>query len=312
MSILSSLFPKFLQSAPIGSLPELVCSPKAFCQLSSNVLSSHVLWFASTLVSSYKDSNWNVDEFENCFYSLDFSSTPINQLVQELAPLKSETELKRFLLEFNSLVIVPKLIQISEEQRVENLNLKANISDLRDSHQTDMTNLNREIRKLKKKEVPRNSNGFSPINKHYELQVSVSKKRVVFGSGSSGRRNILGENPLFPGNVYSWRLKYQGGTRGLFVGVIDESKFSVDSWSEPNGIFNGDGEFRGCLSGNKTQWNPGELLEINVNLINYTLTIMSVSNFSINITGTLPRLSSGNYYPFASLFYSDHVLEIID
>ncbi|KAL0251222.1 hypothetical protein GEMRC1_000435 [Eukaryota sp. GEM-RC1] len=90
MSILSSLFPKFLQSTPIDSLPELVCSPKTFSQLSSNVLPSHVLWFASNLVSSYKDSNWNVEEFENCFYSLDFSSTPFNQLVQALAPLKSE------------------------------------------------------------------------------------------------------------------------------------------------------------------------------------------------------------------------------
>ncbi|KAL0237890.1 hypothetical protein GEMRC1_012364 [Eukaryota sp. GEM-RC1] len=90
MTVLSSLFPTFLQSTPIESLPELVCSPKTLCQLSSNVLSSHVLWFTSNLVSSYKNSNWNVDEFENCFYSFDFNSTPINQLVQVLAPLKSE------------------------------------------------------------------------------------------------------------------------------------------------------------------------------------------------------------------------------
>ncbi|KAL0251150.1 hypothetical protein GEMRC1_000364 [Eukaryota sp. GEM-RC1] len=68
----------------------------------------------------------------------------------------------------------------------------------------------------------------------------------------------------------------------------------------------------GCLSGNKVKWNPGELLEINVNLINHTSTIKSVSNSSINLTGTLPQLSSGNYYPYARLCRGNHVLEIVE
>ncbi|KAL0251874.1 hypothetical protein GEMRC1_001086 [Eukaryota sp. GEM-RC1] len=73
--------------------------------------------------------------------------------------------------------------------------------------------------------------------------------------------------------------------------------------------------FAGCLCQRpvfKGQWNPGELLEINVNLSSYTLTIKSVSNSSFYRTGTLPRLSSGNYYPFASLGHSHHHLEIVE
>ncbi|KAL0251088.1 hypothetical protein GEMRC1_000302 [Eukaryota sp. GEM-RC1] len=99
-----------------------------------------------------------------------------------------------------------------------------------------------------------------------------------------------------------------------FVGVIDESEFSVDGecYENGHGTFNGGALVHGCLSGSTTQWNPGELLEISVDLINYTLTIKSVSNSSINLTGTLPRLSSGNYYPFALLYDSDHELEIVE
>ncbi|KAL0251185.1 hypothetical protein GEMRC1_000398 [Eukaryota sp. GEM-RC1] len=154
---------------------------------------------------------------------------------------------------------------------------------------------------------------FSPTKKHPQLQVSGDRKRVVFGSGGIWYRNILGEDPLLPNNEYTWKLRYHGNTNNLYVGVIDESKFSVEGHCYLNAhcFLNGNSVY-GCLSGNKTQWNPGELLEINVNLINHNLTIKSVSNSSINLTGTLPRLSSGNYYPFAMLYHRDHVLEIVE
>ncbi|KAL0250982.1 hypothetical protein GEMRC1_000196 [Eukaryota sp. GEM-RC1] len=153
---------------------------------------------------------------------------------------------------------------------------------------------------------------FSQNRKNSQLQVSGDRKRVVVRSGNHVCGNILGEDPLLPGNVYTWKLRYQGDRYGLFVGVIDESKFSRnDKSSRAHGIFN-TGIIQGCLSGNNTKWNRGELLEINVSLVNYTLTIKSVSSSSINLTGTLPRLSSGNYYPFARLYYSDHVLEIVE
>ncbi|KAL0251084.1 hypothetical protein GEMRC1_000298 [Eukaryota sp. GEM-RC1] len=155
---------------------------------------------------------------------------------------------------------------------------------------------------------------FSQSRKHSIFQVSDDRKRVVCRGSFNGSANILGEDPLLPGNVYTWKLRYQGTTYSLFVGVIDVSKFSVDGncRQDAHGIFNVNGTVRGCLSGTTTQWNRGELLEINVNLVNNTLTIKSVSNSSINLTGTLPRLSSGNYYPFASLWYSNHVLEIVE
>ncbi|KAL0251861.1 hypothetical protein GEMRC1_001073 [Eukaryota sp. GEM-RC1] len=153
---------------------------------------------------------------------------------------------------------------------------------------------------------------FSQTRKHSRLQVSGDRQRVV-GSGGDGFRNILGEDPLLPGNVYTWKLRYQGNTNSLWVGVIDESKFSGGSYvMNEFHCFCNDTRSYGCLSGNKAKWNPGELLEINVNLSNYTLTIKSFSNSSINLTGTLPRLSSGNYYPWAFLYYGSHELEIVE
>ncbi|KAL0251462.1 hypothetical protein GEMRC1_000675 [Eukaryota sp. GEM-RC1] len=81
---------------------------------------------------------------------------------------------------------------------------------------------------------------FSQTRKHSQLQVSGDRKRVVFGSGSFGFRNILGQDPIYPGNNYTWKLRYQGDTDNLWVGVIDESKFSVDSgcYMDAHGTFN--------------------------------------------------------------------------
>ncbi|KAL0251001.1 hypothetical protein GEMRC1_000215 [Eukaryota sp. GEM-RC1] len=209
------------------------------------------------------------------------------------------------------------------ELETNNAGLTTDIQNLTATNSNEIAKLQQEIEQLKKstketqvvsQSVPQSKViRFSPTKKHSQLQVSGDRKRVVVGSGGGGVRNILGEDPLLPGDEYTWKLRYQGGTGGLVVGVIDESKFSVDGycWGNAHCFHNGNNVF-GCLSGNKTKWNPGELLEINVNLINHTLTIKSVSNSSINLTGTLPRLSSGNYYPYALLWYSDHVIEIVE
>ncbi|KAL0252150.1 hypothetical protein GEMRC1_001362 [Eukaryota sp. GEM-RC1] len=202
--------------------------------------------------------------------------------------------------------------------------LKTDIQNLTATKSNEITKLRQKIEQLKKtttetqvvsQSVPQSKViRFSPTKKHSQLQVSGDRKRVVFGSGGNGvTRNILGEDPLLPGNVYTWKLRYQGRTGSLIVGVIDESKFSVEGNLDTGAHrFHNLGGVFGCLSGIKTHLNPGELFEINVNLINHTLTIKSVDNSSINLTGTLPQLSSGNYYPYAMLYHIDHVLEIVE
>ncbi|KAL0239916.1 hypothetical protein GEMRC1_010024 [Eukaryota sp. GEM-RC1] len=154
---------------------------------------------------------------------------------------------------------------------------------------------------------------FSQTRKHPELQVSDDGKRVVHDWINGFPTSILGEDPLLPGNDYTWKMRYHGYPANLWVGVIDESNSSLDDncFLYGHGIFNHNDVY-GCLAGHKAQWNPGELLEINVNLINYTLTIKSVRNSVIELTGTLPRLSSGNYFLHAEMYYNNHVLEIVD
>ncbi|KAL0251102.1 hypothetical protein GEMRC1_000316 [Eukaryota sp. GEM-RC1] len=204
-----------------------------------------------------------------------------------------------------------------------NAGLTTDIQNLTTTKSNKITKLQQEIEQLKKittetqvvcQSVPQSKViRFSPTKKHSQLQVSGDRKRVDVGSGDYVVRNILGEDPLLPGNLYTWKLRYQRVTSGLVVGVIDESKFSVDGscWNSAHCFHNGNSVW-GCLSGNKTKWNPGELLEISVNLINHTLTIKSVSNSSINLSGTLPRLSSGNYYPYVLLYHGNHELEIVE
>ncbi|KAL0250826.1 hypothetical protein GEMRC1_000040 [Eukaryota sp. GEM-RC1] len=146
------------------------------------------------------------------------------------------------------------------------------------------------------------------------MQVSEDRKRVVYGSlDFGGARHILGENPLLPRNDYTWKLRYQGDTNGPWVGVIDESKFNVEGGCRVDTYCIANAGFvSGGLSGYKAKWNPGELLEINVNLTDFTITIKSVSNSTFLLTGTLPRLRCGNYYLYALLSYSDHELEIVE
>ncbi|KAL0251791.1 hypothetical protein GEMRC1_001003 [Eukaryota sp. GEM-RC1] len=259
-----------------------------------------------------------------------------DSLVKEVSDLKeenSELTTKCSDLESNN----SDLNTLTTDLTTENHDLKTTISELETNNAgltTDIQNLTttksktiaklkQEIEQLKKtttetqvmsQSVPQSKViRFSPTKKHSQLQVSGDRKRVVVGSGGIVDRNILGEDPLLPGNEYTWKMRYQGHTSGLFVGVIDESKFSVEGncYQNAHCFYNGN-RVRGCLSGDKTQWNPGELLEINVNLINHTLTIKSVSNSSINLTGTLPRLSSGNYFPYAYLPHRDHGLEIVE
>ncbi|KAL0251591.1 hypothetical protein GEMRC1_000804 [Eukaryota sp. GEM-RC1] len=156
---------------------------------------------------------------------------------------------------------------------------------------------------------------FSQIAKHCQMEVSDDQKTVfVVGSDDIEVRNILGDYPLLPGHDYTWKLRYQGNTDMLFVGVIDESEFSADGYCSMNAhcFVNHGSSAYGCLSGSRAKWNLGELLEINANLIDFTLTIKSVSDSSINLTGTLPILSIGNYYPFAFLYCGNHVLEIVE
>ncbi|KAL0250989.1 hypothetical protein GEMRC1_001231 [Eukaryota sp. GEM-RC1] len=257
-----------------------------------------------------------------------------DSLVKEVSDLKEEiSELTTKITDVE--IDNSDLVTENSHLKTNNSQLSGQISSLTNDNQickaenskivADNIQLQQEIEQLKKtvvetqlvsQSVPQSKMiRFSQTKKHSELQVSGDRKRVVAGSGGDWvSRSILGEDPLLPGNEYTWKLWYQGGTDGLFVGVIDESKFVVDGdcFDNAHCRSNSGNTIRGCLSGTTTQGNPGELLEINANLINYTLTIKSVSNSSINLTGTLPRLSSGNYYPFALLLYSNHELEIVE
>ncbi|KAL0251320.1 hypothetical protein GEMRC1_000533 [Eukaryota sp. GEM-RC1] len=320
---------------------------KTLCKYCTSTQSQS--WFIKSMVTSILNQSFDLNEFLNVLNSCSIEAFSFQQWDEFLfVPLKDVEELEADLMKFlftrvknlyfdslnselttknsdletnnsdlNTLTTdltteIHDLKTTISELETNNAGLTTDIQNLTATNSNEIAKLHQEIEQLKKtttetqlvsQSVPQSKViRFSPTKKHSQLQVSGDRKGLVVGSGGSWCRNILGEDPLLP-----------GGTNSLIVGVIDESKFRVGGYivGSAHCFHNGDSVF-GCLSGNKTQWNPGHLIEINVNLINHTLTIKSVSNSSINLTGTLPSLSSGNYYPYAFMYHSDHVLEIVE
>ncbi|KAL0250787.1 hypothetical protein GEMRC1_000001 [Eukaryota sp. GEM-RC1] len=283
-------------------------------------------WFIKSMVESILNQSFDLNEFSNVLNSCSIEALSYSQWNEFLfVPLTGveelETDLMQFLFTKIKNLYFDSLEKENSDLKEENSDLKNQISTLQEDNMkfvTEISGLKCEIEEFRKTTLESIADPqskvirFSHTRKYSQFQVSDDKKKVV-GAGSDGMKSILGEDPLVQGNVYTWKLRYQGHTSNLAVGVIDESKFSVDGGCHSNAhCFHNGNNVWGCLSGNKTQWNPGELLEISVNLVNHNLTIKSVSNSSINLTGTLPRLSGGNYYPFALLWHSDHVIEIVE
>ncbi|KAL0251817.1 hypothetical protein GEMRC1_001029 [Eukaryota sp. GEM-RC1] len=247
-------------------------------------------WFIKSLVSAILNQNFDLNEVPNILNSCSVEALSLQQWKEYLfVPLKHVKELETELMKFSFTRVNDRCV---DSLVTENSNLVSEIDQLKN-----------EIETLKK--TATNMIKFSQIRKHPQLQVSEDK-----------RESILGEVPLIPGNDYTWKLRYQGHTSDIFVGIIDESKFSINEEDEchfdAHGIFNDECDFQNNLSSVIVDWNPGELLEINANLINYTLTIKFVGNSSMYHTETLPRLSRGNYYQYAHMWSMDHVIEIVD
>ncbi|KAL0228624.1 hypothetical protein GEMRC1_013244 [Eukaryota sp. GEM-RC1] len=272
-------------------------------------------WFIKSFVESILNQSFYLSEFLNILNCCSIEALSFLQWDEFLfVPLKDVEELKSDLMKFLFTRVknlcVNSLVKENSDLKEQNSNTTIIISDL-ESHGLNSAVVQSQL--VSQSVYQSKMIKFSQSKMSSLLQLSEDQKRVIVGSGSNQWRNILGEDPLLLGNAYTWKLRYQGTTDSLYVGVIDESKFSVGSWCYSQGhCLSIGGSVYGCLSGNAVQWNPGEVLEINVNLIIHTLTIKSVGDSSINLTGTLPRLSSGNYCLFASLYYSDHVLEIVE
>ncbi|KAL0248987.1 hypothetical protein GEMRC1_004221 [Eukaryota sp. GEM-RC1] len=272
--------------------------------------SQSLIWLIKSIVSSILNQSFNLREFLNILNSCSIKTLSCEQWDEFLfVPLRDVDELDADLNHFlntkvykiciecwskvNSLIDT-QTPQFEKSQFNLNEKLTADTIESHNGHQSKM------IR-------------FSQTRKNSHLQVSDDMKTVVVSEDGRGNRNILGEDPLLPGNVYTWKLRYQGSTDSLLVGVIDDTQFVADGYcfEYAHYMTNHVSDY-GRLSGTKAQWNPGEVLEISVDLINYTLSIKSMDNSSIKLTGTLPRLSSGNYYPWVYLRHGDHVLTIIE
>ncbi|KAL0209988.1 hypothetical protein P9112_010072 [Eukaryota sp. TZLM1-RC] len=152
---------------------------------------------------------------------------------------------------------------------------------------------------------------FSKEYKNYKVFVSDDGLIAKSGDGPL-EQPIRGDKPLKHGSVYKWRFRYQGCDRNLVIGVIAGKKFNISgiSRSDVYGCFNG-----GTLintSGTTSQWKQGDVIEITVDLVNYTINLKEVGSGYIDLNGELPRLDGDFYYPCCSLYDRNHQLYIVE
>ncbi|KAL0251269.1 hypothetical protein GEMRC1_000482 [Eukaryota sp. GEM-RC1] len=182
-------------------------------------------WFIKSMVSSILNQNFDLNEVSNILNSCSVEALSLQQWKEYLfVPLKHVKELETELMKFCYKRVNDRCVDSLSK---ENSNLVSEIAKLK-------SRIEQFEKTVTEAQLASQSKGikFSQTKKHSQLQVSGDRKRVVFGSGDGDRdRDILGEDPLLPGNVYTWKLRYQGTATALVVGVIDESQFTVDGES---------------------------------------------------------------------------------
>ncbi|KAL0251058.1 hypothetical protein GEMRC1_000272 [Eukaryota sp. GEM-RC1] len=171
-------------------------------------------WLIKSMVESILNHSFDLNEFPSISNSCSIEALSFQQWDEFLfVPLKDVEELEADLMKF----LFTRVKNLYFDSLVkENYDLTIEIQNLTATKSNEIAKLKQEIEQLKKtttetqvvsQSVPQSKViRFSPTKKHSELQVSGDRRRVVFGSGGSGWRNILGEDPLLPGNEYTWKL----------------------------------------------------------------------------------------------------------
>ncbi|KAL0244178.1 hypothetical protein GEMRC1_008263 [Eukaryota sp. GEM-RC1] len=195
------------------------------------------------------------------------------------------------------------------------LNLESQLNDVKSSSAALGIQIQRlfvQVESAKSQKTP-SEILFSRTEKSTALYVSNSSKTVLNRDDEDNNvRNILGTQPLFPGNIYSWKLGFRGPSRGLWVGVIDEGSFETDAkvHARAHCFHNHGCNAFGCLSGRKSSWNETRLLEITVDMIRYSMTMETMNSQSIRLSGRLPIIRGRHYYPFVSMHSCEHEVMI--
>ncbi|KAL0242432.1 hypothetical protein GEMRC1_004995 [Eukaryota sp. GEM-RC1] len=237
----------------------------------------------------------------------EFLFVPLNDVkeVESILIAFHFKKLKRFYVDS----LVDRIQELETEKGVIVNDYETKIIDL----QSELDDVKSQVIKLENSTIL-----FSTSRKHPRLVVSSDQKTLTVNGSDSFVRNILGDKPLLPGNVYTWKVTYSGCKPGcLVVGVIDEGVFSPDTnchGGNCHGVINNSTNC-GRVCGSLARWDPHQVLEFTANMIDCTLSIKAIgNNCSINLSGTLPTISScdRNYYPFFRSSYPNIVVQLID
>ncbi|KAL0232644.1 hypothetical protein GEMRC1_011391 [Eukaryota sp. GEM-RC1] len=132
---------------------------------------------------------------------------------------------------------------------------------------------------------------FSQTQKSSFFSISDDKLTLTNTTYAVRWRNALGDHPLTPKKVYTWRVKYKGHTSRLCVGVVDERKFNEDGWCRGSAhCFRNCNSVYGNLTGQGDVWNADEVLEIVADMRTNFFTIQSIDCNKINLSCKLPLL----------------------
>ncbi|KAL0236309.1 hypothetical protein GEMRC1_002891 [Eukaryota sp. GEM-RC1] len=332
----------------MGSKRVVCVSPAAFEVIST--LDVDCLWLAESLKHSWENHKvkWTGQQFDNCLKGIRCDATNIVSIFNILSDLVDDSEVELYLCR-HLIRLMPILNQvlgsINDESDSEEDQLHQSDSDSSDVEVLEIENTSpksrtvsidkpsipkvdgtNRITKSKKTPVTKSPNDtiatnlgfvFSLNNKAPCLSLSSDRKTVMRLSGV-GERNILSDKPLTleSRDSFTWKVKYRGTPKNLFVGVIEEGKFKDSQRCGARGVRvmkNGMCKLQGILPNEEFKWTAEEVLEITVDVSNNLIVIKSVDTPRINLWRPLcSRVLSGVFYPFFTLSYSNHQIEFVD
>ncbi|KAL0245311.1 hypothetical protein GEMRC1_009390 [Eukaryota sp. GEM-RC1] len=154
----------------------------------------------------------------------------------------------------------------------------------------------------------------SDIKNQY-LNISNGGKTVTHSGPNSRWSNVISETPLLTGNVYKVRAMYVSHFfDGIMIGIVPRKEFDCggDAYSKPNAhcFYSAVNDFFHAGSPNGI-WNPNEIIEITINLVNNSITVTKESDPGFNCTIEISSLYNDNYHLVGVLFEQNSVLELL-
>ncbi|KAL0244837.1 hypothetical protein GEMRC1_008919 [Eukaryota sp. GEM-RC1] len=281
--------------------------------------SSSFKWFLNSLVTSVKSETVNSEELSEILTLVDVNLLTFKNWDELfLHPLQNISNLEEVLMKFHFKQLRPIFF---ESIISENLTLKEQLveaTELIKEKDDEIFKLKEAVEKQVECVKPVESSvlSFSSSLKHQNLNISNGGKTVTRNGSNQTWQHVLSETPLLTGNVYKVRARNvnpSSSSDGIMIGIIPRKDFDCSGvYSKPNAhcFYSHRNNFYPSGTPNG-KWNPNEIIEITINLVNNSITVTKESDPGFNCTREIRSLDNDNYHLVGCLVYQNSVLELL-